>query len=129
MTEDTGTVVGQIGETAGAVWKVLAENGPTTLNKLVDAVGGSRDTVMQAVGWLAARENLPSSSSGVRGSCRCVKTFASCRGREICAFFASLGRGAKFPLYRTGTVGAFDTHFWLKMAWRAPCQTPFFHVA
>jgi hypothetical protein len=43
----------QIGETAGAVWHVLDENGSQSLAKLVERVGGNRDVVMQAIGWLA----------------------------------------------------------------------------
>ena len=43
----------QIGETAGLVWLALSENGPMSYPKLVKATGASRDTVMQAVGWLA----------------------------------------------------------------------------
>ena len=45
--------VQQIGDTAGAVWHALNENGPLSFAKLVDRVGGNRDVVMQAVGWLA----------------------------------------------------------------------------
>jgi hypothetical protein len=47
------SAVQQIGETAGAVWHALNENGSLSLAKLVDQVGGNRDVVMQAVGWLA----------------------------------------------------------------------------
>jgi len=43
----------QIGEAAGAVWHALDESGPLSLAKLVEKVGGNRDVVMQAVGWLA----------------------------------------------------------------------------
>jgi hypothetical protein len=45
--------VQQIGETAGTVWRALDENGSLSLAKLVERVGGNRDVVMQAVGWLA----------------------------------------------------------------------------
>ena len=45
--------VQQIGETAGAVWHALDEGGSLSLAKLVERVGGNRDVVMQAVGWLA----------------------------------------------------------------------------
>ena len=48
--------VAQIGETAGAAWKILAKDGPLSMTKLVKAVGQPHDTVMQALGWLA-REN------------------------------------------------------------------------
>jgi hypothetical protein len=47
------SAVQQIGETAGAVWHALNENGPMSLAKLAERVGGQRDVVMQAVGWLA----------------------------------------------------------------------------
>ncbi len=45
--------VALIGETSGVVWKVLADKGPLSMAKLVKAVGEPRDTVMQALGWLA----------------------------------------------------------------------------
>jgi len=48
----------QIGETAGTVWQVLAENGPLSMAKLVKAVGGPRDTIMQALGWLAREDKV-----------------------------------------------------------------------
>jgi hypothetical protein len=47
------SAVQQIGETAGAVWHALSDNGSLSLAKLVERVGGNRDVVMQAVGWLA----------------------------------------------------------------------------
>ncbi|MGW8256444.1 MAG: winged helix-turn-helix domain-containing protein [Thermoguttaceae bacterium] len=50
--------IGQIGETAGIVWKVLSDKGPMTLTKLVKAVGEPRDNVMQAIGWLAREDKL-----------------------------------------------------------------------
>jgi Winged helix-turn-helix domain (DUF2582) len=56
LTVETITMspaVQQIGETAGAVWHALNENGSLSLAKLVDQVGGNRDVIMQAVGWLA----------------------------------------------------------------------------
>jgi hypothetical protein len=45
--------VSQIGETAGTIWRVLSENGPLSMAKLVKAVGEPRDAVMQGLGWLA----------------------------------------------------------------------------
>ena len=45
-----------IGETAGAVWRILSEKSPMTMAKLVKGVGEPRDAVMLALGWLA-REN------------------------------------------------------------------------
>jgi hypothetical protein len=50
--------VQQIGETAGTVWHVLSEHGPQSLSKVVERVGGNRDLVMQAIGWLARERKL-----------------------------------------------------------------------
>ena len=50
--------VAHIGETAGVVWTILAENGPLSMAKLVKAVGGPRDTIMQALGWLAREDKI-----------------------------------------------------------------------
>ena len=51
-------LVALIGDTAGAVWKTLSEDGPMSLAKLVKRVGRPRDTVMQALGWLAREEKI-----------------------------------------------------------------------
>ena len=53
--------VAQIGETAGAVWRVLYESGPVSMAKLVEKfkkMGQPRDTVMQALGWLAREDKI-----------------------------------------------------------------------
>jgi len=50
------SLVAHIGDTSGLVWNILTERGPLSMAKLVKAVGEPRDTVMQALGWLA-REN------------------------------------------------------------------------
>lgn len=50
--------VAHIGATAGTVWKVLVENGPLSMARLVKAVGEPRDTVMQALGWLAREDKV-----------------------------------------------------------------------
>ena len=50
--------VARIGVTAGTAWKVLAEDGPLSMAKLVKAVGEPRDTVMQALGWLAREDKI-----------------------------------------------------------------------
>jgi hypothetical protein len=52
------SAVQQIGEAAGAVWRALNENGSLSLAKLVEHVGGNRDVVMQAVGWLAREDKI-----------------------------------------------------------------------
>lgn len=55
---ESNSIIEQIGKTAGAVWKALADNGPTSLTNLIKAVGEPRDTVMQAVGWLAREDKI-----------------------------------------------------------------------
>ena len=56
MSHPTG--VDQIGETAGTVWRVLAEQGPLSLAKLVKETDLHRDLVMQAIGWLAREDKV-----------------------------------------------------------------------
>jgi Winged helix-turn-helix domain (DUF2582) len=48
----------EIGETAGTIWQALNENGAMSIAKLVERIGGNRDVVMQAVGWLAREGKL-----------------------------------------------------------------------
>jgi hypothetical protein len=50
--------IAAIGETAGAIWQILSEDGPMTVAKLVKAASEPRDTVMQAIGWLAREDKL-----------------------------------------------------------------------
>jgi hypothetical protein len=50
--------VAHIGQTAGAVWTILKKDGPLSMAKLVKAVGGPRDVVMQAQGWLAREDKI-----------------------------------------------------------------------
>ena len=57
-TESPVSIVAHIGDTAGVVWRLLSENGTMSLNKLVKAAGEPRDTVMQAVGWLAREDKV-----------------------------------------------------------------------
>ena len=47
-----------IGNTAGAIWHLLSDNGPLSMTRLVKELGTSRDTVMQGVGWLAREGKL-----------------------------------------------------------------------
>ncbi len=61
---DTCPCITQIGETAGAVWRILADKGPLSMTKLVKAVGEPRDTVMQAIGWLAREDKLVITDKG-----------------------------------------------------------------
>jgi hypothetical protein len=57
-TASSTTCTTEIGATAGVVWKVLSEQGPLDLTKLVKAAGEPRDAVMQAIGWLAREDKL-----------------------------------------------------------------------
>ena len=50
--------VAHIGDTSGTVWKILVENEPLSMARLVKAVGEPRDTVMQALGWLAREDKI-----------------------------------------------------------------------
>jgi hypothetical protein len=54
----TSLGIEQVGETAGAVWRVLAEKGPLSASKLVKEVDAPRDLVMQALGWLAREDKI-----------------------------------------------------------------------
>jgi len=56
--------VEQIGCVAGEVWRVLEREGPLSMAKLVKAVGEPRDTVMQAIGWLAREDKLQIEEEG-----------------------------------------------------------------
>lgn len=55
---DPNPYVTHIGETAGAAWRALSANGRMSLAKLVKTVGEPRDTVMQALGWLAREDKI-----------------------------------------------------------------------
>lgn len=56
--------VAQVGETAGMVWRTLSDNGPMSMTKLVKEVRRPRDTVMQALGWLAREEKISIDEEG-----------------------------------------------------------------
>jgi DNA-binding GntR family transcriptional regulator len=49
---------GQIGETAGDIWRLLDGNGPMSTAKLVKELNAPRDVVMQALGWLAREDKI-----------------------------------------------------------------------
>ena len=57
-TTSTDSCVTSIGETAGAVWCTLSENGAMTMAKLIKAIDEPRDNVMQALGWLAREDKI-----------------------------------------------------------------------
>lgn len=64
MSAVSSSCTAQIGETAGIVWHKLADNGPMTLAQLAKEVGTPRDTVMQAVGWLAREGKIEIEDNG-----------------------------------------------------------------
>lgn len=65
MTAEPITCIQQIGETAGEVWRVLAdEGGPMSLAQLAKRVDQPRDTVMQAIGWLAREDKVRIEENG-----------------------------------------------------------------
>lgn len=55
---ETLSLVEQIGQTAGEIWKLLDESGSLSLAKTVKAVGKPRDQVMLAIGWLAREDKI-----------------------------------------------------------------------
>ncbi len=64
MATAAPTSVAHIGDTAGAVWKILAKNGPLSMAKLVKKVRQPRDIVMQALGWLAREGKIQIDEEG-----------------------------------------------------------------
>ncbi|MCA9099674.1 MAG: winged helix-turn-helix domain-containing protein [Pirellulales bacterium] len=56
----------EIGSTAGEVWYILDGDGPMTLATLVRKSAASRDTVMQALGWLAREDKIVFDNSRTR---------------------------------------------------------------
>ncbi|MGO8688294.1 MAG: winged helix-turn-helix domain-containing protein [Thermoguttaceae bacterium] len=54
----------QVGEAAGLVWAALAQHGPLSTAKLVKIVGKPRDTIMQAIGWLAREDKIQIDDEG-----------------------------------------------------------------
>jgi Winged helix-turn-helix domain (DUF2582) len=53
-----------IGQTAGDVWRVLADRGGQTLAGLKKSIDASDDQVLLAVGWLAREEKLAFETNG-----------------------------------------------------------------
>ena len=56
--------VTQIGETAGLIWGALSEEGPLSTAKLVKMIDRPRNTVMQALGWLAREDKIQIDEEG-----------------------------------------------------------------
>jgi hypothetical protein len=47
-----------IGETAGAVWQVLEDDGPTTFASLIDGLNVPESLFFMAIGWLAREDKI-----------------------------------------------------------------------
>jgi hypothetical protein len=57
-TATTTRSVDQIGKTAGVVWHILDDKGAMSLAQLTKHVDAPRDSVMQAIGWLAREDKV-----------------------------------------------------------------------
>lgn len=57
-TVEAAAPVHRIGDTAGQIWHLLDLEGPLKITQLVKQVDAPRDTVMQALGWLAREEKI-----------------------------------------------------------------------
>jgi hypothetical protein len=57
-TATSMSCIEQIGETAGAVWRHLEAHGPQKVTALVKELDVPRDTLMQALGWLAREDKI-----------------------------------------------------------------------
>jgi len=55
---EMSTCIAQIGETAGQIWHTLEDQGPKSVSRLVKLIDAPRDTVMQALGWLAREDKI-----------------------------------------------------------------------
>ncbi|HEV2971322.1 MAG TPA: winged helix-turn-helix domain-containing protein [Pirellulales bacterium] len=64
MATDMATLISQIGETAGEIWRVLESRGSMTIAKLVKEMDAPRDTIMQALGWLAREDKINIEENG-----------------------------------------------------------------
>lgn len=55
---NSSSCLSHIGETAGQIWHTLDEQGPLSVSKLVKSIDEPRDTIMQAIGWLAREDKV-----------------------------------------------------------------------
>lgn len=59
-----GSAIEQIGKTAGEVWQLLDESGSLSMTQVIKQVDAPRDTVMQALGWLAREDKVQIEEEG-----------------------------------------------------------------
>jgi hypothetical protein len=50
--------IDRIGAMAGEIWHFLKSNGPQSITKLINALDAPRDTILQALGWLAREDKI-----------------------------------------------------------------------
>jgi hypothetical protein len=63
-TASESCCIEQIGETAGVVWRHLQAYGPQKITQLVKSIDAPRDTLMQAIGWLAREDKVSIEEDG-----------------------------------------------------------------
>ena len=51
-------VIGQVGETAGQVWKLLASEGPQSAAQLKKKLKSDGELLSMALGWLAREDKI-----------------------------------------------------------------------
>ena len=51
-------VIGQVGETAGQVWKLLASEGPQSAAQLKKKLSSKGEVLSMALGWLAREDKI-----------------------------------------------------------------------
>jgi hypothetical protein len=60
----TGVSNELIGQTAGKIWKVLADRGGQTIAGIKKSIDGPDDVTMAALGWLAREDKLDFETNG-----------------------------------------------------------------
>lgn len=63
-SDPRGLSTAHIGETAGDVWRILAERGSQTVASLKKSIDAPDDVVLLALGWLAREDKLAFEASG-----------------------------------------------------------------
>lgn len=51
-------MINTISAAAGSVWEYLDKNGPSSVNKVTNETGLSRNDVQRAIGWLCKEDKL-----------------------------------------------------------------------
>ncbi len=51
-------MLSEIGDAAGKVWQFLDTNGPSSVTKITNETGLSKNDIQRAIGWLAKEDKL-----------------------------------------------------------------------